>query len=154
MKYEGFVSNSENDQIVEKIFMIFGFSMLTLVVYGALLWAYYTTDRNQYMFISMFSLFVIFYAIIIISIVVINKNNYDALSYTLLFGITIFAIFTAFFIGVFFILKSFNLISSAAYATSASSSAYASPSAMASVRMNPYAQQGISNNQSLFRREV
>jgi len=149
MKYEGFVSNSENDQIVEKIFMIFGFSMLTLVVYGALLWAYYTTDRNQYMFISMFSLFVIFYAIIIISIVVINKNNYDTLSYTLLFGITIFAIFTAFFIGVFFILKSFNLISSAAYATSASS-----PSAMASVRMNPYAQQGISNNQSLFRREA
>jgi hypothetical protein len=154
MKYEGFVSNSENDQIVEKIFMIFGFSMLTLVVYGALLWAYYTTDRNQYMFISMFSLFVIFYAIIIISIVVINKNNYDTLSYTLLFGITIFAIFTAFFIGVFFILKSFNLISSAAYATSASSASYASPSAMASVRMNPYAQQGISNNQSLFRREV
>uniref|UniRef100_A0A6C0LL11 CWH43-like N-terminal domain-containing protein n=1 Tax=viral metagenome TaxID=1070528 RepID=A0A6C0LL11_9ZZZZ len=153
MKYEGFVSNSENDQIVEKIFMIFGFSMLTLVVYGALLWAYYTTDRNQYMFISMFSLFVIFYAIIIISIVVINKNNYDALSYTLLFGITIFAIFTAFFIGVFFILKSFNLISSAAYATSATSYSTASPSAMASVRMNPYGQ-GISNNQSLFRREV
>jgi hypothetical protein len=145
MKYEGFVSNSENDQIVEKIFTIFGFSMLTLLVYGALLWAYYSTERNQYMFISMFSLFVIFYAIIIISIVVINKNNYDALSYTLLFGITIFAIFTAFFIGVFFILKSFNLISSAAYA---------SPSAMASVRMNPYAQQGISNNQSLFRREA
>jgi hypothetical protein len=144
MKYEGFVSNSENDQIVEKIFTIFGFSMLTLVVYGALLWAYYSSDRNQYMFISMFSLFVIFYAVIIISIVVINKNNYDALSYTLLFGITIFAIFTAFFIGVFFILKSFNLISSASSA---------SPSAMASVRMNPYGQ-GISNNQSIFRREA
>jgi hypothetical protein len=147
MKYEGFVSNSENDQIVEKIFTIFGFSMLTLVVYGALLWAYYSSDRNQYMFISMFSLFVIFYAVIIISIVVINKNNYDALSYTLLFGITIFAIFTAFFIGVFFILKSFNLISSASSASSAS------PSAMASVRMNPYGQ-GISNNQSIFRREA
>jgi hypothetical protein len=151
MKYEGFVSNSENDQIVEKIFTIFGFSMLTLLVYGALLWAYYSTERNQYMFISMFSLFVIFYAVIIISIVVINKNNYDALSYTLLFGITIFAIFTAFFIGVFFILKSFNLISSASSASAAS--AYASPSAMASVRMNPYGQ-GISNNQSLFRREA
>jgi hypothetical protein len=110
--YELFVSNTENDQIVEKIFTILGYSMLTLVVYGTLLWAYSASDKNQYLFISIFSLFVLFYAIIIISIVVINKNNYDALSYAILFGITIFVIFTAFFVSVFFVLKNFNVISS------------------------------------------
>lgn len=111
--YEQFVSNTENDQIVEKIFTILGYSMLTLVVCGTLLWAYSASDKNQYLFISIFSLFVLFYAIIIISIVVINKNNYDALSYAILFGITIFVIFTTFFISVFFVLKNFNVISSA-----------------------------------------
>ena len=110
--YEGFVSNTENDKIVEQIFTILGYSTLTLVVCGALLWAYYTTERNQYLFISVYSLFVLFYAIIIIAIVVINKSNYDALSYAILFGISIFVIFTTFFVGVFFILKNFNLISS------------------------------------------
>jgi glucan phosphoethanolaminetransferase (alkaline phosphatase superfamily) len=110
--YEGFVSNTENDKIVEQIFTILGYSTLTLVVCGALLWAYYTTERNQYLFISVYSLFVLFYAIIIIAIVVINKSNYDALSYAILFGITIFVIFTTFFVGVFFLLKNFNLISS------------------------------------------
>ena len=110
--YENFVSNTENDQIVEKIFTILGYSVLTLVVYGSLIWAYYS-DKNQHLFISAFSLFTLFYAIIIVSIVVINKNNYDTLSYTLLFGITIFVIFTSFFICVFFILKYFNIFSSA-----------------------------------------
>jgi hypothetical protein len=115
--YEGFVSNTENDKIVEQIFTILGYSTLTLVVCGALLWAYYTTDKNQYLFISVFSLFVLFYAIIIIAIVVINKSNYDAISYAILFGITIFVIFTTFFVCVFFLLKNFNLISSGTAST-------------------------------------
>ena len=110
--YEYFVSNTENDQIVEKIFTILGYSVLTLVVYGSLVWAYYTSDKNQNLFISVFSLYMLFYAIVIVAIVVINKNNYDALSYTLLFGITIFVIFTSFFVCVFFILKYFNMFSS------------------------------------------
>ena len=110
--YEYFVSNTENDQIVEKIFTILGYSVLTLVVYGSLVWAYYASDKSQNLFISVLSLFMLLYAIIIVSIVVINKNNYDSLSYTLLFGITIFVIFTSFFIGIFFILKYFNIFSS------------------------------------------
>lgn len=110
--YEYFVSNTENDQIVEKIFTILGYSVLTLVVYGSLVWAYYASDKNQNLFISVFSLYMLFYAIVIVAIVVINKNNYDALSYTLLFGITIFVIFTSFFVCVFFILKYFNMFSS------------------------------------------
>ena len=138
--YEGFVSNSENDQIVEKIFTLLGYSMLTLVVGGTLLWAYYSSEKNQYLFISVFSLFVLFDAIVIVAIVVINKNNYDALSYTLLFGITIFVIFTTFFICVFFILKSFNIIGSA--------TATAAASAATALRMNPY----IANPNSEYRR--
>jgi uncharacterized membrane protein (GlpM family) len=110
--YEQFVSNSENDKIVEQIFTILGYSTLTLVVCGTLLWAYYSSEKNQYLFISVFSLFILFYAIIIIAIVVINKNNYDAMSYAILFGITVFVIFTTFFVTVFFILKNFNIISS------------------------------------------
>jgi hypothetical protein len=110
--YEQFVSNSENDKIVEQIFTILGYSTLTLVVCGSLLWAYYSSEKNQYLFISVFSLFILFYAIIIIAIVVINKNNYDAVSYAILFGITVFVIFATFFVTVFFILKNFNIISS------------------------------------------
>lgn len=139
--YEDFVSNTENDKIVENIFMILGYSMLTLIVFGALLWAYYNSDRNQYMFISVLSLFVLLYAIIIIAIVVINKNNYDALSYTLLFGITMFVIFTTFFLCVFFILKSFNLISSSNSNTNINTG-----SSTTALRMNPYAVQGMTAN--------
>jgi|688.fasta_scaffold773129_1 hypothetical protein len=109
---ENFVSNTENDQIVEKIFTLLGYSMLSLVVCGTLLWAYYISDKNQHFFISIFSLFMLFYALIIIAMVVINKNRYDALSYMLLFGITIFVIFITFFISVFFLLKYFNIFSS------------------------------------------
>uniref|UniRef100_A0A6C0I9S4 Uncharacterized protein n=1 Tax=viral metagenome TaxID=1070528 RepID=A0A6C0I9S4_9ZZZZ len=110
--YERFVSNTENDQIVEKIFTILGYSVLTLVVYGILAWSYNITDRNHNLFISLYSLFVLFYAIIIIVIVVINKDNYDLMSYTMLFGISIFVIFTAFFISFFFLLKYFNVFPS------------------------------------------
>ena len=141
--YEGFVSNSENDQIVENIFTILGYSMLTLVVCGTLLWAYYSSEKNQYLFISVMSLLVLFYAIIIIAIVVINKTNYDALSYALLFGITIFVIFTTFFLCVFFILKSFNIIGSAA--------SVASANAATALRMNPYIQ---ANPNSEYRRGI
>jgi hypothetical protein len=108
---EIFVSNSENDQIVEKIFTLFGYSIITLFICGVLLWAYYINEKNKHFFVSMFSLFMLFYALIIISIVVINKNNYDVLTYTILFGITIFVIFLTFFISIFFLLKSFNFFS-------------------------------------------
>jgi hypothetical protein len=112
---ENFVSNSENDQIVEKIFTLLGYSIITLLVCGTLLWAYYISDKNQHFFISIFSLFMLFYALIIIAMVVINKNSYDALSYMLLFGITIFVIFITFFISVFFLLKYFDIFSSSYY---------------------------------------
>ena len=36
---ELFVTNTENDQIVEKIFTLLGYSVLTLFICGTLLWA-------------------------------------------------------------------------------------------------------------------
>jgi hypothetical protein len=110
--FENFVSNEENDKVVEKTFTIIGFSALAIVVCGALVWAYNISERNQYFFISILALFMLFYAIIIIAIVVINKDNYDILSYSVLFGITIFVIFTSFLICIFFLFKYFNVWSS------------------------------------------
>jgi hypothetical protein len=48
---------------------------------------------------------IILYAIVIISLVVMNKEKYELTSYKILFGTTIFTIFLTFFIGVFFIYK-------------------------------------------------
>jgi hypothetical protein len=110
--FEKFVSNEENDKIVIKTFTIVGFSALAVVICGALVWAYNISDKNQHFFISILSLFMLLYAIIIISIVVINKDNYDILSYSVLFGITIFIIFLSFFICIFFLFKFFNVWSS------------------------------------------
>jgi len=110
--FEKFVSNEENDKIVIKTFTIVGFSALAVVICGALVWAYNISDKNQHFFISILSLFMLLYAIIIISIVVINKDNYDILSYSVLFGITIFVIFASFFICIFFLFKFFNVWSS------------------------------------------
>lgn len=109
--FEKFVSNEENDRVIEKTFTIIGFSALAIVVCGVLVWAYNVSEKNQHFFISMLSLFMLFYAIIIISIVVINKDNYDILSYSVLFGITIFVIFASFFICIFFLFKYFNVLS-------------------------------------------
>ena len=108
---ELFVSNNENDQIVEKVFTLLGYSVLTLFICGIFLWAYYINEKNKHFFVSMFSLFMLFYALIIIAIVVINKNNYDTLTYTILFGITIFVIFLTSFVSIFFLLKCFNFFS-------------------------------------------
>jgi len=110
--FEKFVSNEENDRVIEKTFTIIGFSALAIIVCGSLVWAYNISDKNQHFFISILSLFMLFYAIIIISIVVINKDNYDILSYSVLFGITIFIIFLSFFICIFFLFKFFNVWSS------------------------------------------
>ena len=43
---ELFVSNNENDQIVEKIFTLLGYSVLTLFICGTLLWAYYINEKK------------------------------------------------------------------------------------------------------------
>ena len=103
---EAFVSQAENDDIVKDVFIIFGYSIASIVIVLSLLWGYNT---NTNLFIAIYSLVIILYNVMIISIVVMNKNIYDSTSYTVIFGTTIFSIFLTFFIGVFFVYKYFTL---------------------------------------------
>ena len=110
MVNEKFVSQNENDEVVKETFTIFGYSVVSVMVVIALLWSYNIGD-NLYLFLTVYSLIIILYTVIIISLVVMNKKNYDITSYTILFGTTIFTIFLAFFIGVFFVYKYFSVLS-------------------------------------------
>jgi hypothetical protein len=112
---EPFITQAENDDIVKEVFIIFGYSVTSIIVVISLAWGYY---NNINLFIAIFSLIVILYNVIIISIVVMNKNIYDSQSYTIIFGTTIFSIFLTFFIGIFFLYKFF--IPSKAASTSVS----------------------------------
>lgn len=112
---EPFITQAENDDIVKEVFIIFGYSVASIIVVISLAWGYY---NNINLFIAIFSLIVILYNVIIISIVVMNKNIYDSQSYTIIFGTTIFSIFLTFFIGIFFLYKFF--IPSKAASTSVS----------------------------------
>lgn len=112
---EPFITQAENDDIVKEVFIIFGYSIASIIVVISLAWGYY---NNINLFIAIFSLIVILYNVIIISIVVMNKNIYDSQSYTIIFGTTIFSIFLTFFIGIFFLYKFF--IPSKAASTSVS----------------------------------
>ena len=107
MANEKFVSQNENEEVVKETFTLFGYSVLSVVVVIALLWGY-NTGENMYLFIIIYSIIFIIYTVIIISLVVMNKKNYDLTSYTILFGKTIFTIFLTFFIGVFFVYKYFS----------------------------------------------
>ena len=98
MVNEKFVSQNENDEVVKETFTIFGYSVVSVIVVIALLWSYNIGD-NLYLFLTVYSLIIILYTVIIISLVVMNKKNYDITSYMILFGTTIFTIFLAFFIG-------------------------------------------------------
>jgi hypothetical protein len=106
MPSERFVSQSENDKVVKDTFILFGYSIMSVLVVITLLWSYSSsTYNNQYLFIAVYSMVIILYAIVIISLVVMNKEKYELTSYKILFGTTIFTIFLTFFIGVFFIYK-------------------------------------------------
>ena len=103
---EAFVSQAENDDIVKEVFIIFGYSITSIIIVISLAWGYY---NNLNLFIVVYSLIIVLYNVIIISIVVMNKNIYDSSSYTIIFGTTIFSIFLTFFIGAFFLYKYFML---------------------------------------------
>jgi hypothetical protein len=103
---EAFVSQAENDDIVKEVFIILGYSLTSIIIVVALAWGYY---NNLNLFVAVYSLIIILYNVMIISIVVMNKNIYDSSSYTIILGTTIFSIFLTFFVGVFFIYKYFSL---------------------------------------------
>jgi hypothetical protein len=108
MVNERFVSQSENDEIVKNTFTIFGYSIVSIGVTLLLLWGYYNSASNQYLFIIIYTLITILYTVIIISIVVMEKKKYESTSYNIIFGSTIFMIFLAFFVGVFSSYKYFT----------------------------------------------
>ena len=101
---EAFVSQNENDDIVKDVFTIFGYSIVSIIIVLSLLWGYNT---NSNLFVAIYALIVILYNVIIISIVVMNKNIYDSSSYSIIFGTTIYSIFLTFFVGVYFAYKYF-----------------------------------------------
>jgi len=105
---EQFVSNNENDEIVKNIFITFGFSVLSIVIVLFLLWGYYNSD-NKSLFIIIYSVFILLYCVVIISIVAMDKKNYDTTSYTIIFSTTIFTIFITFFVCILFIYKFFTM---------------------------------------------
>ena len=107
MANEKFVSQNQNEEVIKETFTLFGYSVLSVLVVIALLWGYNTSD-NMYLFTIIYSIIIILYTVIIISLVVMNKKNYDITSYTILFGTTIFTIFLTFFIGIFFVYKYFS----------------------------------------------
>jgi hypothetical protein len=101
---EAFVSQNENDDIVKDVFIIFGYSIVSIIIVLSLLWGYNT---NINLFVAIYCLIIILYNVIIISIVVMNKDIYDSSSYTIIFGTTIYSIFLTFFVGVYFAYKYF-----------------------------------------------
>ena len=108
MANERFVSKDENDEIVKNTFIMFGYAIISIIVVIALMWSY-SYNSNLYLFIIIYSLIIILYTAVILSLVVIKKNDYDNITYKLLFSSTIFTIFLTFIVGVFFIYKFFSV---------------------------------------------
>jgi len=106
---ESFVSQEENDKLVKEIFIILGYCSITLVIVLLLLWGYNTSDNNKFLFIMIYSTIIILYCIVVISLIVMDKKNYDITSYFIIFGSTIFTIFMAFFIAIFSVYKYLNI---------------------------------------------
>lgn len=109
---ERFVSETESNDTVKNVFSIFGYVALGMFVTVILVWAYTLTESNQYMFISILSCLVLIYCIVIISVTVVNKAVFDGISYSVVFGFTIFMMFLTFSLAIFFLLKYFNIFSS------------------------------------------
>ena len=100
MQKEYFVSENENAKIVEDTFIIIAYSLVCLIIVISLLWSYIIIDSTD-LFILIYSLTYIIFGVVIISIIVINKDNYDTTSYRVLFNSSIFIIFLSFFIGLY-----------------------------------------------------
>ena len=77
------------------------------MVVVSLIWSY-NYNNNLYLFVVIYSIIIILYTVVIVSLVVINKDTYDNITYKLLFSSTIFTIFLTFIVGVFFIYKFFS----------------------------------------------
>jgi hypothetical protein len=102
---ERFVTQEENNSIVKNVFIVIGYSFLSILMIILLAWGYYT---SQYLFIAVYSFIILLYNSMIIAFVVINKQIYDGDSYGIIIGSTIISMVITFFIICLYIYKYFS----------------------------------------------
>ena len=102
---ERFVTQEENNSIVKNVFIVIGYSFLSILMIILLAWGYYT---SQYLFIAVYSFIILLYNSMIIAFVVINKQIYDSDSYGIIIGSTIISMVITFFIICLYIYKYFS----------------------------------------------
>ena len=107
---ERFVTQEENDSIVKNVFIVIGYSFLSILIIILLAWGYYT---SQYLFIAVYSFIILLYNSMIIAFVVINKQIYDGDSYGIIIGSTIISMVITFCIICLYVYKYFGSIKEA-----------------------------------------
>lgn len=107
---ERFVTQEENDSIVKNVFIVIGYSFLSILMIILLAWGYYT---SQYLFIAVYSFIILLYNSMIIAFVVINKQIYDNDSYGIIIGSTIISMVITFAIICLYVYKYFGSIKEA-----------------------------------------
>ena len=107
---ERFVTQEENDSIVKNVFIVIGYSFLSILMIILLAWGYYT---SQYLFIAVYSFIILLYNSMIIAFVVINKQIYDSDSYGIIIGSTIISMVITFSIICLYVYKYFGSIKEA-----------------------------------------
>jgi hypothetical protein len=107
---ERFVTQEENDSIVKNVFIVIGYSFLSILMIILLAWGYYT---SQYLFIAVYSFIILLYNSMIIAFVVINKQIYDSDSYGIIIGSTIISMVITFAIICLYVYKYFGSIKEA-----------------------------------------
>jgi flagellar biogenesis protein FliO len=101
---EKFVTQAENDTIVKNVFSVIGYSIATILMVGMLSWGYIT---HEYLFVAIFSFVFLIYTSMIVAFIVINKEIYDADSYSVILGTTIISMFLTFIVICIYIYKYF-----------------------------------------------
>lgn len=109
---ESFITSNNNtnngaDSTIS-IFIAIGTMFLSLFIGGILAWSYYATDKNQYLFITVLSVFIFIYSIVNMSYSILNKDILDVATYNIIFGSSIYIIFMLFFIIIIFSIKAFS----------------------------------------------
>ena len=91
-------SPTQNNDSTGSVFMAIGTMFLSLFIGGILAWAYYSSDKNQYLFITILSVFIFIYGVLNMTYALLNKDAIDITSYNIIFGSSIYIIFMIFFI--------------------------------------------------------
>jgi len=104
---ETFVTQTENNNIVKNVFIIIGYSIVSIIMVMALLWGYFT---SHYLFMIVYAFVVFLYNSMIIAFIVINKEIYDSDSYSVILGTTIISMIITFIIISLYVYKYFGSV--------------------------------------------